>query len=50
MENVCLKIREDKRATPFEVITTTSDVADGEQFFFSQVDGEDGEDKGKKDP
>ena len=36
-----LKIREDVQTTPIEVTTPFSDVADAEQFFFAQADGED---------
>ena len=35
-----LKIREDVQATPIEVTTSSPDVADDEQFFFTQGDGE----------
>ena len=34
-----LKIREDIQTTPIEVSTSCSDVADEEQFFFTQTDG-----------
>ena len=40
-EKIQLKIREDVQATPIEVTTSSSDVADGEQFFFTQADGQD---------
>ena len=40
-EKVRLKIREDVQTTPIEFTTSTSDVADEEQFFFTQADGED---------
>ena len=36
-----LKFREVVQTTPIEVTTSSSDVADGEQFFFTQADGED---------
>ena len=39
-EKIRLKIREDVQTTPIEVTTSTSDVADEEQFFFAQADGE----------
>ena len=35
-EKIQLKIREDVQTTPIEVSTSSSDVADGEQFFFTQ--------------
>ena len=40
-EKIHLKIREDVPITPIEVTTTCSDVADEEQFFFTQTDGQD---------
>ena len=40
-EKICLKIREDVQTSPIEVTTSSSDVADEEQFFFAQEDGED---------
>ena len=40
-EKICLKIREDVQTTPIEVTTSSSDVADEEQFFFAQTHGED---------
>ena len=40
-EKIRLKIREDLQTTPIEVTTSSSDVADEEQFFFAQADGED---------
>ena len=40
-EKIRLKIREDVQETLFEVITSSSDVADEEQFFFTQTDGGD---------
>ena len=40
-EKIRLKIREDVQTTPIEVTTSSSDVADEEQFFFTQTDGED---------
>ena len=36
-----LKIREDLPTTPNEVTTSSSDVADEDQFFFTQTDGQD---------
>ena len=41
MEKVRLKIREDIQATPIEVTTSSSDVADEEQFFFTQIHNKD---------
>ena len=40
-EKFHLKIREDVQTTPIEVSTSSSDVADEEQFFFAQADGQD---------
>ena len=40
-EKIRLKIREDVQTTPIEVTTSSSDVADKEQVFFSQADGGD---------
>ena len=40
-EKVHLKIREDVQTTPIEVSTSSSDVADEEQFFFTQPDSQD---------
>ena len=40
-EKIRLKIREDVQTSPIEVTTSSSDVADEEQFFFAQADGED---------
>ena len=40
-ERICLKISEDVQTTPIEVLISSSDVADEEQFFFTQTDGED---------
>ena len=40
-EKIHLKIREDVQTTPIEVSTSTSDVADEEQFFFTQPDSQD---------
>ena len=37
-EKTHLKIREDIHTTPFEVTTSSSDVADEEQFFFTHAD------------
>ena len=39
-EKIHLKVREDVPTTPIEVTTSSSDVADGEQFFFTQTDGQ----------
>ena len=39
-ERIHLKIREDVQATPIEVATSSSDVADEEQFFFTQTDNQ----------
>ena len=44
-EIIPLKIREDVQTTPIEVTTSTSDVADAEQFFFAEATGEDETDK-----
>ena len=38
-EEIGLKIREDIQTTPIEVTTSSSDVADEEQFFFTHADG-----------
>ena len=40
-EKIHLKIREDIQTTPIEVSTSSSDVADEEQFFFTQPDSQD---------
>ena len=40
-EKIHLKIREDVQTTPIEVSTSSSDVADKEQFFFAQPDSQD---------
>ena len=40
-EKARLKIRDDIQTTPVEVITSSSDVADEEQFSFTQVDNND---------
>ena len=40
-EKIHLKIREDVPTTPIEVTRSFSDVADEEQFFFTQTDGQD---------
>ena len=40
-ERIHLKIREDLQITHIEVTTSSSDVADEEQFFFTQADGPD---------
>ena len=37
-EKICLKIREDIHTTPIEVTTSSSDVADEEQIFFTHAD------------
>ena len=37
-EKIHLKIREDIHTTPIEVTTSSSDVADEKQFFFTQAD------------
>ena len=39
-EKIHLKTREDIQTTPTEVSTSSSDVADEEQFFFTQTDGQ----------
>ena len=39
-EKIRLKIREDVQTTPIGVTTSSSDVADEEQFFLTQTDGE----------
>ena len=40
-EKICLKIRENVQKKPIEVTTSSSDVADEEQFFFTQANCED---------
>ena len=40
-KKICLRIREDVQTTPLQVTASSSDVADEEQFFFAQADGED---------
>ena len=40
-ERIRLKIREDVQTTPIEVTTSSSDVADEEQFFVSHTDDQD---------
>ena len=40
-EKIHLKIREDVQTTPIEVSTSSSDVADEEQFFFTHPDTQD---------
>ena len=40
-EKIRLKIREDIQTTPIEVTNSSSDVADEEQFFFTQADKND---------
>ena len=37
-EKIRLEIREDIHTTPIEVTTSSSDVADEEQFFFTHTD------------
>ena len=44
-EMIRLKIREDIHTTPIEVTTSSSDVADEEQFFFTHAD--DGKEKNR---
>ena len=39
-EKIRLKIREDIQTTPIEVTTSSSDVADEEQFFFTRSDND----------
>ena len=41
IEKIQLKIREVVQTTPIEVSTSSSDVADEEQFFFTQPDSQD---------
>ena len=40
-EKIHLKIREDVKTKPIEVTTSSSDVADEEQFLYTQADGQD---------
>ena len=40
-EKILLKIRVEVQTTPIEMSTSSSDVADEEQFFFTQADGRD---------
>ena len=40
-EKIHLKIQEDVQTTPIEVSTSSSDVADEEQFFFTQPESQD---------
>ena len=40
-EIINLKMREGVQTTPIEVATSSSDVADEEQLFFTQADGRD---------
>ena len=40
-EMIRLEIREDIQTTPIEVTTSSSDVADEEQVFFTQADSND---------
>ena len=40
-EKLRLKIREGNQTSPIEVTTSSSDVADEEQFFFTQADSKD---------
>ena len=44
-EKIRLKIRDDIQTTPIEVTTSPSDVADEEQFFFTQADAPSQENK-----
>ena len=44
-EKIRLKIREDIQTTPIEVTTSSSDVADEKQFFFTQADNNDESEK-----
>ena len=44
-EKIPLKFREDIQATPIEATTSSSDVADEEQFFFTQADNIDESEK-----
>ena len=39
-QKICLKIREGVQSTPIEKTTTSADVLDEEQFFFTQADGQ----------
>ena len=41
-EKIHLEIREDVQTAPIEVTTSSSDVAGGEQIFFTQADSQDG--------
>ena len=41
MERIRLEFREDVQITPIEITTSSSDIADGEQFFFTQTDDQD---------
>ena len=41
-EKIHLKIREDVQTTPIEVSISSSDIADEEQFFFTQPESQDG--------
>ena len=41
-EKINLKIRQYVQTTPIEVTTSSSDVSDEEEFFFTQTDSEDG--------
>ena len=40
-ENICAKIQDDVQTTTIEVTTSSSDVTDEQQFFFTRADGED---------
>ena len=40
-EKIHFKIREDEQTTPIEVTTSFSDIADEEQFLFTQADDKD---------
>ena len=45
MERMRMKIWEDIQKTPIELTTSSSDVADEEQFFFTQADNKDESEK-----
>ena len=49
-EKIGLKIREDIQTTPIEVTTSSSDVADEEQLFFTQADNNDESEEQSVDP
>ena len=44
-ENLRLQIRDDIQKKPIEVTTSSSDVTDKEQFFFTQADKKDESDE-----